>query len=23
MICTSHPLLFGWSNWEEWDGRGT
>ena len=22
MICTSNPILFGWSNREEWDGRG-
>ena len=22
VICTPHPLLFGWSNREEWDGRG-
>jgi len=22
MICTSCPILFGWSNREEWDGRG-
>jgi len=20
MICTAHPILFGWSN-REWDGR--
>ena len=22
MICTSHQILLGWSNREEWDGRG-
>jgi len=22
MIYTDHPILFGWSNREEWDGRG-
>jgi len=22
MICTPHNILFGWSNWEEWDGWG-
>jgi len=22
MICTAHPLLFGWTNLEEWDGLG-
>jgi len=22
MICTAHPILFGWSNREEWNGRG-
>jgi len=22
MICTAHQILFGWSNREEWDGRG-
>ena len=22
MICTAHQILFGWQNWEEWDGRG-
>jgi hypothetical protein len=22
MICTPHPISFGWSNREEWDGRG-
>jgi len=22
MICNAHPLLFGWSNREEWDERG-
>ena len=21
MVCTPHPILFGWSNREEWDGR--
>ena len=20
MVCTPHPILIGWSNWEEWDG---
>ena len=22
VICTDHPVFFGWSNREEWDGRG-
>jgi len=22
MICTAHPILFGWQNREKWDGRG-
>jgi len=22
MICTPHQILCGWSNREEWDGRG-
>jgi len=22
MICTANPMLFGRSNWEEWDRRG-
>ena len=22
MICTLHPILFGWSNREDWDDRG-
>jgi len=22
MICTPHPILFGWSIREEWDWRG-
>jgi len=21
MICTPHPIFFGWSNWREWDGQ--
>jgi len=23
MISTAHRILCGWSNWEEWYGRGT
>jgi len=22
MMCTAHPILFGWSNREVWDGWG-
>jgi len=22
IICIPHPILFGWSNQGEWDGRG-